>query len=61
MKIELIKEVNFVGEVSYYIEVNSKYVVGSMTTKEEKAAEMYEFIMNNKDLKSKEIIKQTDI
>lgn len=61
MKIELIKEVNFVGEVSYYIEVNNKYVVGSMTTKEEKAAEMYDFIMNNKDLKSKEIIKQTEI
>jgi hypothetical protein len=61
MKIELIKEVSFLGEVSYYLEIDGKYIVGSMTSKEEKANEFYEFVQNNKSLKTKDVIKQTEI
>ena len=61
MKVELIKDTNFIGEVTFYILVDEKYVTGSTTGKEEKALEMYEFIINNKSLKKNEIIKHTEI
>lgn len=61
MKIELIKEVSFLGEVSYYFEIDGKYIVGSMTSKEQQANEFYEFVQNNKSLKTKDVIKQTEI
>lgn len=61
MKIELIKEVNFLGEVWYYIMLDGKYVNGSGTSKEEKALEYYDFIKENKSNKSTEVIKSTEI
>ncbi len=61
MKVELIKETNFLGEVSYYIEVDGKYIVGSMTSKEDKANEWYEFVKEKKSLKTMEVIKQSEI
>jgi len=61
MKVELFKDTNFLGEVSYFILVDDKYVTGSTTYKEDKALEMYDFIINNKSLKKNEVIKQTEI
>ena len=61
MKIELIKEINFIGEVWYFIMLDGKYVTGSGTSKEEKALEYYDFIKENKSNKSTQVIKQTEI
>lgn len=61
MKIELIKEVNFIGEVWYYVMLDGRYVTGSGTSKEEKAHEYYDFIKENKSNKSTEVIKQIEI
>ncbi len=61
MKIELIKEVNFIGEEWYYTMLDGKYVTGSGTSHLEKAFDYYEFIKNNKSNKSTEVIKQTEI
>jgi hypothetical protein len=61
MKIELIKETNFIGEEWYYVVLDGKYVTGSGTSKEEKALEYYEFIKEHKSNKTTEVIKQTEI
>ena len=61
MKIELIKETNFIGEVWYFIMLDDKYVTGSGTSKEEKALEYFEFIKEHKASKSQEVIKQSEI
>ncbi len=61
MKIELIKETNFAGEWIYYIKLDGKYIGGTMTPKEDRALEYYDFIKVNKGEKSIEVIKQTEI
>lgn len=61
MKIELIKETNFIGEQWYYIKLNDQYVSGSGTSKEDKALEWYEFMKEHKANKTTEVIKQTEI
>lgn len=61
MKVELIKETNFAGEWMYYVKLDDKYITGTMTPKEDKALEYYEFIKQNKGVNSIEVIKQTEI
>jgi hypothetical protein len=61
MKVELIKETNFIGEEWYFIMLDQKYVTGSGTSKYDKALEYYEFIKEHKANKTTEVIKQTEI
>jgi len=61
MKIELIKETNFIGEHWYYVKLDEQYVTGSGTSKEDQAIQWYEFIKEHKANKTKEVIKQSEI
>jgi|GEM_PF-1113610 len=61
MKIKLIKETDFAGHFIYFVMIDDKYASGTMVANEEKALEMYEFIVANKGEKKVEIIKQIEI
>ena len=61
MKIELIKETNFLDEKWYFTMLDGRYVTGSGTSNYDKALQYFEFIKEHKASKSIEVIKQTEI
>jgi len=61
MKIELFKDTNFRGDVTFFITVDGGYVMHSATGNEKEALEMYDLILKNEGEEKRELIKQTEI
>lgn len=62
MKIELIKETKWNGDVIYSVEVDGKYVSNSIALNEENAQKIFNHISENGGIDpKKEVIKETTI
>ena len=59
MKIQLIKEVNAVGETWYFIEKDGIYVSSTMTRNFEHAVESYNNVVSA--IPSREVLQETEI